>query len=85
MKDNDVIGGHLSPCVRIFLESLLEAELATSGRNAGDTEVSIERKKGSKQAERPEDKARGRKDGDKRFSNPAPVQRRPDKHSDSHL
>ena len=30
MKDDEVIAGHLSPCVRIYLESLLNGELRTS-------------------------------------------------------
>jgi hypothetical protein len=50
MKDNEVISGHLSPCICIFIESLLHGQLTTSGRNAGDAEKSIELKKGSRQA-----------------------------------
>lgn len=54
MKDNEAIAGHRSPCVRIFIESLLNGELTTSGRDAGDTAKSIEIKNGSRQAKRPE-------------------------------
>ena len=46
MNDNEVIADHLSPCVRIFIESLLHGHLKTSGDNAGETEKS-ELKKGS--------------------------------------
>ena len=56
MKDSEVIVGHLSPCVRIFIESLIHGQLTTSGRNAGDTEKSIELMKGSRQAKQPEGK-----------------------------
>ena len=41
MKDNEVIAGHLSPCVRIFIESLLNSESATSvSQNSGGTDIS---------------------------------------------
>jgi hypothetical protein len=41
MKDNGVIAGHLSPCVRIFIESLLNGESTTSvSENTGGTGIS---------------------------------------------
>jgi hypothetical protein len=42
-KNNEVIAGHLSPCVQIFIESLLNAELTTDeARDTGTTENSID-------------------------------------------
>lgn len=29
MKDNELVAGHLSPCVQLFIESLLKTELTT--------------------------------------------------------
>ena len=59
MKDNEVITGHLSPCVRIFIESLLSDELPESAvRNAGGTETSLDIKTESRKVERPELKSR---------------------------
>jgi hypothetical protein len=41
MKDNEVIAGHLSPCVRIFIESLLNGGSTTSfSENTGGTDIS---------------------------------------------
>ncbi|HXY14696.1 MAG TPA: hypothetical protein VEI26_09370 [Terriglobales bacterium] len=55
MKHSEVITGHLSPCLRIFIESLLHAELPTSeARDAGATEDSMDIKKVSRTLERPE-------------------------------
>jgi hypothetical protein len=43
MKDNEVIAVRLSPCVRIFIESLLNAELTTTAPgDTGTTEKSPE-------------------------------------------
>jgi hypothetical protein len=56
MKNNEVIAGHLSPCVQIFIESLLNADLTTDG--ARGTEDSVDIKKGSRKAKQPEKKAR---------------------------
>jgi hypothetical protein len=51
MKDNELIAGHLSPCVQIFLESLLNAELATdAARDAGTTNNSLDIRKESRKA-----------------------------------
>ena len=48
MKNGEVIAGHLSPCVQIFIESLLNADLTTdAARDAGATEESMDIKKGS--------------------------------------
>ena len=42
MKNDEVIAGHLSRCVQIFIESLLNAELtADVARDAGTTEDSM--------------------------------------------
>jgi len=55
MKHNEVIARHLSPCLRIFIESLLNAELTTSqAHNAGTTEDPMDIKKQSRTAEQPE-------------------------------
>jgi hypothetical protein len=51
MKNNEVIAGHLSPCVQIFVESLLSAESTTDvARDTGTTENSMDIKKGSRKA-----------------------------------
>jgi hypothetical protein len=45
MNENEVIAIHLSPCVQIFIGSLLNAELTTSATgDAGTTEKSVETK-----------------------------------------
>jgi hypothetical protein len=50
-KDDEIIAGHLSPCVQIFIESLLNAELTTDvARDTGTTENSMDIKKGSRKA-----------------------------------
>jgi hypothetical protein len=47
MKNDEAIAGHLSPCVQIFIESLLNADLTTDlARHAGTTENSMDIKKG---------------------------------------
>jgi hypothetical protein len=57
MKDNELIAGHLSPCVQIFIESLLDAELTTDvARNARTTKNSMDIKKGSRKAKQSETK-----------------------------
>ena len=46
MKNNEVVPGHLSPCVQIFIESLLNRELtASAARDADSTEISMDFKK----------------------------------------
>jgi hypothetical protein len=41
MKYNEVIAGHLSPCVQIFIESLLNGESTKSvSKNTGGTDIS---------------------------------------------
>jgi hypothetical protein len=46
MKHDEVIAGHLSPCVQIFIESLLNADLtADAARDTGTTENSMGIKK----------------------------------------
>jgi hypothetical protein len=48
MKDNEVIAGYLSPCLHIFLESLLNGELTTSvSQNTGSTDISRDIKEDS--------------------------------------
>jgi hypothetical protein len=48
MKNDEVIAGHLSPCVQIFIESLLNADLMTNvARDTGTTGNSMDIKKGS--------------------------------------
>ena len=43
MKNDEVTAGHLSPCVRIFIESLLNADLTTdAARDTGTTENSMD-------------------------------------------
>lgn len=47
MKDSELIAGHLRPCVQIFIESLLNAELTTDvARDADTTKNSMDIKKG---------------------------------------
>ena len=55
MKNDEVIAGHLSPCVQIFIESLLNADLTTTdvARDTGTTENSMDIKKGSRKAKQP--------------------------------
>jgi hypothetical protein len=51
MKDDEIIASHLSPCVQIFIESLLNADLTTDvARDTGTTENFIDIKKGSRKA-----------------------------------
>jgi len=58
MKNDELIAGHLSPCVQIFIESLLSEESPKStARNAGRTEKSIDIQKGSGKAQRSEPKS----------------------------
>ena len=58
MKDDEIIAGHLSPCVQIFIESLLNADLTTDGaRDTGTTENSMDIKKGSRKAKQSETKS----------------------------
>jgi hypothetical protein len=46
MKNDEVIAGHLSPCVQIFIESLLNADLTTdAARDTGTTGNSMDIKK----------------------------------------
>jgi len=60
MKDNEVIAGHLSPCVRIFIESLLNGGSTTSfSQNTGGTDISRDIQGRSRQAKRPEAKNPG--------------------------
>jgi hypothetical protein len=54
MKDNEAVDGELSPCLRIFIESLLNNTVTKStSRDADGIENSTE-KKGSGKAKRPE-------------------------------
>lgn len=47
MKNNEVIAGHLSPCVQIFIESLINAGSTTDvARDTGTTENSMDIEKG---------------------------------------
>jgi hypothetical protein len=58
MKDDEIIAGHLSPCVQIFIESLLNADLTTDvARNTGTTENFMDIRKGSRTAKQPETKS----------------------------
>lgn len=58
MKNDEVIAGHLSPCVQIFIESLLNADLTTDvARDTGTTENSMDIKKGSRKAKQSETKS----------------------------
>jgi hypothetical protein len=58
MKNDELIAGHLSPCVQIFIESLLNADLTTDvAREAGTTENSMDIKKGSRKAKQSETKS----------------------------
>jgi hypothetical protein len=51
MKDDEITAGQLSPCVQIFIESLLNADLTTdAARDTGNTENSMDIKKGSRKA-----------------------------------
>jgi hypothetical protein len=60
MKQNEVIAGHLSPCVQIFIESLLDTELTTDeARDTGTTGNSTDIKKGSRKAKQSETKSPG--------------------------
>ena len=46
MKENEVTADDLSPCVRLFIESLLNGEPTTNaGRDAGGGEKLIDTKK----------------------------------------
>ena len=58
MKDDEIIAGHLSPCLQIFIESLLHADLTTDGApGTGTTENSVDIKKGSRKAKESETKS----------------------------
>jgi hypothetical protein len=58
MKHDEIIAGHLSPCVQIFIQSLLNAELTTDVARDTDTRGnSMDIKKG---AERPTQVESGR-------------------------
>ena len=58
MKYKEVIAGHLSPCVQIFIESLLNADWTTDvARDRGTTENSMDIKKGSRKAKQSETKS----------------------------
>jgi hypothetical protein len=51
MKNDEVIAGHLSPCVQLFIESLLNADLTTDVvRDTSTTENSMDSQKGSRKA-----------------------------------
>lgn len=58
MKDGEIIADHLSPCVQIFIESLLNADLTTGvARDTGTTKNSMDIKKGSRKAKQSETKS----------------------------
>jgi hypothetical protein len=58
MKDDEVVSGHLSPCVQIFIESLLNTDLTTdAARDTGTTENHMNINKGSRKAKRSETKS----------------------------
>jgi hypothetical protein len=57
MKDNELIASHLSPCVQIFIESLLNADTTDAARDTGTTENSMDIKKGSRKAKQSEMKS----------------------------
>jgi hypothetical protein len=58
MKNDEVIAGHLNPCVQIFIESLLNADLTTDvARDTGSTEKSMDIKEGSRKAKQSETKS----------------------------
>ena len=58
MKSDEVNAGHLSPCVQIFIESLLDADLTTDiARDAGTTKNPMNIKKGSRKTEQSETKS----------------------------
>jgi len=50
MKNNEAIASDLSPCVRIFIESLLKAELPDTTPATGATDNSVDIKKVSRSA-----------------------------------
>jgi len=51
MKNDEVIAGHLSPCVQIFIESVLNADLTTDvARDTGAAENSMDIKEGPRKA-----------------------------------
>ena len=56
MKNDEVIAGGLSPCVQIFIESLLNADLTTTevARDPGTTENAVDIKKGLRKAKQTE-------------------------------
>lgn len=57
MKNDEVIAGHLNPCIQIFIESLLNADLTTGvARDTGSTEKSMDIKEGSRKAKQSETK-----------------------------
>ena len=58
MKDDEISAGHASPCVQIFIESLLNADLTTDvARDIGTTENPMNIKKGSRKAKHSETKS----------------------------
>jgi len=58
VKDNEPTPGHLSPCVQMFIESLLNAELTPEvTRDSGTTENSMNIKEGSRKAKQSETKS----------------------------
>ena len=58
MSNEEIIAGHLSPCVQIFIGSLLNAELTTDAApDSGSTKNSINIKKGSRKAKQSETKS----------------------------
>jgi len=61
MKNDEVVAGHLSPCVQVFIESLLNADLTTTdgARDIGATENAVDIKKGSRNAKQSEKKSPG--------------------------
>ena len=58
VKNDEVIAGHLSPCVQILIESLLNADLTTDvAQDTSTTENSMDIKKGSRKAKQSETKS----------------------------
>ena len=58
MKNDEVIAGHLSPCVQNFIESLLNADLTTDvAGDTGTTQNPMDIKKGSRKAKQSETKS----------------------------
>jgi hypothetical protein len=58
MKSDEVNAVDLSPCVRIFIESLLSEESPKDvARDTGTTESSMDIKKGSRKAKQSETKS----------------------------